>query len=367
MVGAIDEPDEEIRHAAGCSRLDAVMQPPGLHPAKLRQGPLPGTLHAALPRSTAGQPDPEDPQAQRSAGVMRRPWMQGTFQDREHRSVQHALCAPARWSPVGCTETPSTWSPTAAVEVAGCDRPARKLKLCGMHYQRLRNWGKAGSAESRIDEAVIAQNRMLVGSGQKACSGCKRVLPTACFYRDARSRDGVTSACKDCKNAWQKHYQQENAAAIQAYQTRYRADPAHRQLAKERTARYRTANPDRVREARAAWRAMPENQRLARERTRTWRLANPRRRSEQARRRNALKKSGVATFISLELLDGKLAYWGWRCWINGPGCTVDPEKWDHVKPLTKGGAHMLANLRPACGHCNRRKHDRWPFLANEFR
>jgi 5-methylcytosine-specific restriction endonuclease McrA len=166
---------------------------------------------------------------------------------------------------------------------------------------------------------------------------------------------------------WQKHYQQENAAAIQAYQTRYRADPAHRQLAKERTARYRTANPDRVREAMAAWRAMPENQRLARERTRTWRLENPRRRSEQARRRNALMKSGVATFISLELLDGKLAYWGWRCWINGPGCTVDPENWDHVKPLTKGGAHMLANLRPACGHCNRRKHDRWPFLANEFR
>jgi 5-methylcytosine-specific restriction endonuclease McrA len=195
-------------------------------------------------------------------------------------------------------------------------------------------------------------------------SGCKQVLPTACFCRDARSRHGVTTACKDCKNAWQKHYQQENAAAIQAYQTRYRADPAHRQLAKERTARYRTANPNRVRAAMAAWRAKPENQRLARERTRTWRLENPRRRSEQARRRNALKKSGVATFVSLELLDGKLAYWGWRCWINGPGCTVDPESWDHVKPLTKGGAHMLANLRPACGHCNRRKHDRWPFPAN---
>ena len=91
IVGATDEPDEENRHAAGCSRLDAVMQPPELHQAKLRQGPLPDTLHAALPRTTAGQPDPEDPQAQRSAGAMRRPWMPGAFQDREHRSVQHAL------------------------------------------------------------------------------------------------------------------------------------------------------------------------------------------------------------------------------------------------------------------------------------
>jgi 5-methylcytosine-specific restriction endonuclease McrA len=254
-------------------------------------------------------------------------------------------------------------APPLPCEVTGCDRPARKLKLCGMHYQRLRNSGKLGSAESRIDEAIIARNRMLVGSGKKACSGCKRVLPTACFYQDARSRDGVTSTCKDCKNAWQKQYQQENTAAIQAYQSRYRVDPAHRQLAREKTARYRIANPDRVREAMAAWRAKPENQRIARERTRTWRLENPRQRSEQARRRSALKKSGVATRISLELLDTKLAYWGWRCWINGPGCTVDPEHWDHVKPLSKGGAHMLANLRPACGHCNRRKHDRWPFPA----
>jgi hypothetical protein len=68
-------------------------------------------------------------------------------------------------------------APPLPCEVAGRDRPARKLKLCGMHYQRLRNSGNAGSAESRIDEAIIAQNRMLAGSGQKACSGCKQVLP----------------------------------------------------------------------------------------------------------------------------------------------------------------------------------------------
>ena len=82
---------------------------------------------------------------------------------------------------------------------------------------------------------------------------------------------------------------------------------------------------------------------------------------------SATSPAAIEPETSLELLDGKLAYWGWRCWINGPACTEDPENWDHVKPLSKGGAHMLANHRPACGHCNRRKQDRWPFLANEFR
>ena len=237
-----------------------------------------------------------------------------------------------------------------------------------MHYQRLQNSGKVGLAESRIDKVIIAQNRLLAGSSKKACSGCKCVLPTSCFYRDARSRDGITNTCKDCKNAWQKQYQQQNTAAIQAYQARYRADPAHRQLAKERTARYRNANPKRVQEAMAAWRARPENKQLARERTRSWRLENPRRRSEQARRRNGLQKIPALLFVSCPA-----ASWT-RSWptgagdrINGRGCTADPENWDHVKPLSKGGAHMLANLRPACGHCNRRKRDRWPFLATEFR
>ena len=29
---------------------------------------------------------------------------------------------------------------------------------------------------------------------------------------------------------------------------------------------------------------------------------------------------------------------------------------DHVVPLARGGSHTYGNLRPAHGHCNRRKH-----------
>jgi len=43
------------------------------------------------------------------------------------------------------------------------------------------------------------------------------------------------------------------------------------------------------------------------------------------------------------------------CWM----CGSTPNEVEHVKPLARGGWHMLANLRPACGRCNRRKGTRW--------
>lgn len=78
----------------------------------------------------------------------------------------------------------------------------------------------------------------------------------------------------------------------------------------------------------------------------------------QSARRNALKRSGVALPVSVEQLTQKLAYWGYRCWLCGD---EDPDSWDHVKPLSKGGGHMLANLRPAHLSCNSKKNARWPY------
>jgi 5-methylcytosine-specific restriction endonuclease McrA len=145
------------------------------------------------------------------------------------------------------------------------------------------------------------------------------------------------------------------------YQVQYRAEPEHRRIARERTVQWRAANPERHRENMARWRSIPENQQLARERTRAWRIENPKRRAMQNARREALKRSGQATHIPMELLEAKLAYWGWRCSIKGPTCTGDPEQWDHHKPLSKGGAHLLANLRPACPPCNLYKRAQWPW------
>jgi hypothetical protein len=41
--------------------------------------------------------------------------------------------------------------------------------------------------------------------------------------------------------------------------------------------------------------------------------------------------------------------------------TLDVVTWDHVQPLSKGGAHTLSNLKPSCRSCNSRKSASWPF------
>jgi hypothetical protein len=174
IVGATDEPDEENRHAAGCSRLDAVMQPPELHQAKLRQGPLPDTLHAALPRTTAGQPDPRTRRPNEAPKPCAVPGCQAPSRTANIGPCSMHYERQRAGRPLDAPRRRARGAPPLPCEVAGCDRPARKLKLCGMHYQRLRNSGKAGSAESRIDEAIIAQNRMLAGSGQRRAAAASR-------------------------------------------------------------------------------------------------------------------------------------------------------------------------------------------------
>lgn len=68
----------------------------------------------------------------------------------------------------------------------------------------------------------------------------------------------------------------------------------------------------------------------------------------RAQRKNA---TGIAT---LEQIEARVAYWGWRCWI----CGRPYEAIDHVIPIAKGGTHWPANLRPICSKCNSRKRDR---------
>jgi 5-methylcytosine-specific restriction endonuclease McrA len=76
-----------------------------------------------------------------------------------------------------------------------------------------------------------------------------------------------------------------------------------------------------------------------------------------AAQRRARKRGAQIGAVTIELLQEKWNYWFGRCWM----CGKQAEAWDHVKPLAKGGAHCLANLRPACKPCNSRKRDRWPF------
>lgn len=50
-----------------------------------------------------------------------------------------------------------------------------------------------------------------------------------------------------------------------------------------------------------------------------------------------------------------IALYGEHCYLCGTG---PYEQTEHVVPISRGGWDVLANLRPACGPCNRRKHNK---------
>lgn len=141
--------------------------------------------------------------------------------------------------------------------------------------------------------------------------------------------------------------------------------------AKERA--YRKANAERVKKWRRA--DYERNGHKTRAKHAEWYAADPEkfiRRVVDWQRRNpdlvrlrggrykARKLAATVGEVTPDGLMGKLAYWGGACHLCG-GEHGEVTDWDHVKPLARGGAHVLANLRPACDHCNSRKKHLWPY------
>lgn len=75
-----------------------------------------------------------------------------------------------------------------------------------------------------------------------------------------------------------------------------------------------------------------------------------------AANRRAAKRQRSVGDISWTAMQEKFAYWGNKCWMCA---SSDRLTIDHVKPLSKGGWHVLANIRPACLSCNCSKNSKW--------
>lgn len=233
----------------------------------------------------------------------------------------------------------------------------------------------------------------------RRCGLCRQELPAERFNRNRRDRTGLASRCRECDSAYKKahrakHPERHAVAAAARYQRerekvrayyqewrsrpgirdrqlaanreRYRADP---EAARAKARAYRSANREAVRRWKQAEYQRDGEKIRARMRRQydsdkdrwkaavlAWARANPETVRERNRRYRARKANASIGVVTPALLDAKLAYWGHRCWL----CGDDPTTWDHVKPLNKGGPHMLANLRPACRPCNSSKSDAWP-------
>lgn len=217
---------------------------------------------------------------------------------------------------------------------------------------------------------------------QRTCTLCKVTKSEDEYYRLKSRNGGPGSWCKECSKAKRRrHYAENREQTLQRNREYRQANP---EVVLERSRRYDEAHPENARARKKRWndehsaeRARLERIRqpeVVRARQRKWADANRdkiaakhqrwkllpgsrEKMAERARRRYAAKRRNGVARITAKLLEQKMAYWGRRCWM----CGGQFEHVDHVKPIAKGGAHFLCNLRPACGPCNQAKNGRWPW------
>ncbi|MBA2702705.1 MAG: HNH endonuclease [Blastocatellia bacterium] len=125
----------------------------------------------------------------------------------------------------------------------------------------------------------------------------------------------------------------------------------------EKTIKWQKANPEKKREYDRKWRAAHPEQARASVRIcgRKWKDANPDRVREGGVKRRALKLGAVVGEVELAFI--------WQrdkgiCYLCGN--TIEPKDchFDHVIPLSKGGAHTADNLRATHSWCNLTKQDK---------
>lgn len=216
--------------------------------------------------------------------------------------------------------------------------------------------------ESREDRlARIAQYRsdssakkLRAESGKKLCTKCNSEKSLDDFYRTSRSKDGRQAHCKECSKSYGKRYYEKNAEQLKASTRKYYSENRDSRLAYSKE--YQQANADSLREYRERY--YRDNRDTIVKRACDWQRDNHQRMLANGSRRRARERAATIVAFTVDQLVQRWAYYGNRCYLCGDEATQT----DHVKPLAKGGAHALCNMRPICQPCNSSKRDKWPYV-----
>lgn len=245
--------------------------------------------------------------------------------------------------------------------VEDCSRPRYLRGWCRPHYRRfLRTGSVEGLKERRTGCLVPDCPRAHCGKGYcekhlrvfnrygdatyidnpkpRTCEGCPAIfMPRHLLHRlcaecvDARKRASDArhrAETAEARNAAQKLYYQANLQALRSYQLQYALE--HKEQKRAYDARYRVENADK--------------------------------RAFNEQKRQVVKRGCRELYpFTKDELEQRMSMFGHRCWI----CGASASQLDHVKPISKGGIHALCNLRPACGDCNLRKSNKWPFSPSD--
>lgn len=156
--------------------------------------------------------------------------------------------------------------------------------------------------------------------------------------------------CKQCKQEYERN---RRARAPELF--RRRAQEQWRKRV-EKTPAYWRGKPTKPERLETIRRYSVEHRDEVNRAKREWRKRNSEKWYEIKRRSEAKRRGVLHGRISASDKATKAAYWGDWCWV----CHAPWSEWDHVKPISRGGPHILSNLRPICRSCNAIKHTSWP-------
>lgn len=176
----------------------------------------------------------------------------------------------------------------------------------------------------------------------KTCFSCKQQLPRLAFHKAANRPDGLYPYCRKCdagKRAAKKATDPEWAAEQARKKRKY--DAVYNQVHKER----------KRQQVLARYRAKSEE---IKTRIREWQQANPDKVRAYKANTKAIRRSQTQTGMS----GAELSAWKTQqkkvCHWCGQSCAKKFHV-DHIKPLSRGGAHEAKNLVISCPTCNLRK------------
>lgn len=210
----------------------------------------------------------------------------------------------------------------------------------------------------------------------KTCVKCGESKPLEAFYKAKDCKDGRRGDCKSCRKKLERQWYESN-----------------RQYAIQKANEWQSSNPERARERKRQWERDNPERVLAnrqkhleknRDRTRKWKQENPERkraydrqwkeknldRHKEAKRRWIEENIEYARYLGRTRSAIRRA----RKLGNAEPITVSEQReWedsqpkvcaycgidcarnyhvDHITPLSKGGAHQIANLAISCPPCN---------------
>ena len=192
----------------------------------------------------------------------------------------------------------------------------------------------------------------------KICSRCKKEKLASEFDKMSRNRDGLKEHCKSCRSTEfiENYYKNHERSKKKSRENGLKHYYKNKEKILRKKREWRKANPGKGKNYNSWHSRNPEE---SKKKHRAWLKEHKEATIRYtSKRRMNIKKATIIEFTG-DQLNQRMSVFGNKCAY----CGGIFQHIDHVIPLSRGGYHCLANLRPACAHCNlskgRKKLSEW--------